>query len=242
MAGLGSTAEPMRRRDDGKFRRNRSVVIDGTATLVSRRVGKPANDDPATVGPLQIRPRTTRSEAAESMLPQRQLVPVAGFIFQEVPTSVLASVNPARHRRPASRRSWPSMDRTIAVGVAAAACLVIATAFAAAIWSGRSETASLPLASSSRGLVITEATAAIEPRGDGDVLSVEGLIRNTSGSAETVPPILIALYDKGGQSLGTRPMASAVSTLDPGDEIRFRSFVAVENGTSGDIAIGFRRQ
>lgn len=89
-----------------------------------------------------------------------------------------------------------------------------------------------------QGLVIEDVDARISARNGGEILEVEGVLRNVSDAASLLPPLRIALANNEGTTT-LRPVSTGERILAAGAALRFHSAVAVPPGTQGDVSVAF---
>jgi hypothetical protein len=98
-----------------------------------------------------------------------------------------------------------------------------------------------PYAAAKQPLSIEKVFSRVEPRGERDVLFVEGEARNWSGGTLAVPPIAIAITDGAGATsrhfLGTNG-----ALLAPGERIGFSSRVEAPSNGVKTVTVTFRRE
>lgn len=220
----GSQSTHSRRRSGG------IRVIEGEAVVVARRAGAPGGLPDAPTPPES---QATPCGRKRTVLPMRRPAPAPDLVFQ---TRAFAGpgLSGGGSGGRAVFRAAPGRG-----GIAGAALLALAVLLPAAILLSRDEPVAITsVVEAKDGFVLAELGAAIRPRRGGEVLEVEGLIRNASNADAPVPRLQIALAGDDG-TIRIRPLATGMGRLAAGSALRFHSAVAVAVGTTGDLSVGF---
>lgn len=137
-----------------------------------------------------------------------------------------------------SLQVFKASDRSARIGRFATGCGVLFSLGIIGLWAGGFFGALERSTGTPSGITLSDLTADIRSRGEVDVLSVEGLIRNNSTARAVVPPMQIALLGDDGVSR-SKAFAAGIVELPPGQAVHFSSHVALPAGTGGDVSIGF---
>ncbi|MBC8129593.1 MAG: hypothetical protein H7Y08_04640 [Rhizobiaceae bacterium] len=240
-------------------RRSAGIVIDGEAVVVARvqrmksaverAASAPvifASDDPAPLARVPDVGAAGRASADEgSVFGRRGSSPSRGggdhdLFFQRAPRGARRAALRSRSDSLSiflrdTAGSIPAGGRLAGLGL-----LVLSLIIPAAMLIGMD--AAVPARASAGasqvGFVIENLEAGISPRGRGEVLQVEGAVRNVSGEDAPLPPLRIALLDAAGTTT-LRALGIGSRTLANGETLRFHSAVAVPVGTEGDVSVAF---
>lgn len=197
------------------------LVIDGEAVLVSRR--------PAPERPAADRARPEAGEAAARAphpQPRRPREEPRDLIFSGLARAASAPIRPARRLG-----ALP-----LAGGAAAGLVAMAAVAFAAMPSGPAIHAADL----SRGGVTVSEVVARVGARNEGEVLSVEGVVRNAGKVPAAVPPLKLSLSAADGV-VRAKPVVPLARPLGPGEVLRFQTMVAVPKGAvaGGTLDLGF---
>ncbi|WAJ29859.1 hypothetical protein [Antarcticirhabdus aurantiaca] len=199
------------------------LVIDGEAVLVSRRPRLALAAAPAAAP-------TTDGRAGPARLPRRPREESRDLIFSGLFARPSSAV-------PAQNRSTRRFGALPLVGGAAAGLVTMAAVAFAAMPSAPS----LHAADMSRGgVTVSEVVARVGARNEGEVLSVEGVIRNAGKAPAAVPPLKLSLSAADGV-VRAKPVVPLARPLGPGEVLRFQTMVAVPKGAvaGGTLDLGF---
>ena len=137
--------------------------------------------------------------------------------------TLFSAASPSALMQPRAREARTTLGSLFGL---AAACLSFLALFVVGR-PGATDAAAEP------AFVLSDLAARAEPRGAGEVLSVEGVIRNGQSRAAPAPALRIAMTD--GEGLrNARHVAPGAGLLQPGATVRFRTQVAVPPGSAGD--------
>ncbi|KQT53965.1 hypothetical protein ASG62_12115 [Aureimonas sp. Leaf427] len=233
-----------------EHRRQRPVlVIDGEATIVSRRAraAEPVAGDGAEARPeVPVEPRPQVDEALDARLRykaanQRSSSP--DLVFQHARRGMQARAEGAASRRgldiftDAARPGGARRNRRLA-GLAAIVALLSLPVFVLSAPIAPAEATPGLGGPVIAPLVIDQIATSIVPRGAGAVLTVDARIRNVSGAVAAIAPVRITLVEPDGGHR-SKSLVPGVSTLGAGRSVRFHSTVAVAKDTRGAVEVGF---